>query len=65
MNKEQQNQIDALTVKFSITKEALDNLKEVIATGSLADTYRWARQLAHNASSLEKHIANLIKKENN
>jgi hypothetical protein len=50
---------DKVAVNFCMTKENLDNLKECIASGTLAEAVRAARQLEYQAQRMRMFLENL------
>jgi hypothetical protein len=54
-----QRLIDDLCVKFGIVNENVSNVKESIASGSLSDAIRAAKQLAYSANSFVYFLENL------
>jgi hypothetical protein len=58
-----QQTIDALVVKFSVLSENLRNVKEAIATGTLNDAIKEAKQLAYSSQTFLAHLEELKKQQ--
>jgi hypothetical protein len=50
-----------LTVKFSVTKENLQNVKDAISEGTLDEAIRAAKQLVYSATTLVEFLEDLKK----